>query len=212
MGVRVTGGALGGRRLRIPRRGVRPSADRVRESLFARLTDLEGAAVLDLFAGSGALGVEALSRGAASLVCVEQSREVIEVLRANLSDLGVGDAARVLAGDAARTIRRLGRSGERFDLVFLDPPYAHPATADVLATLVESEILAEGAVVVLERSRSHPVPEVAGLALWDERRYGDTVISRFRAVPEGPGAEPPGADGAIEPRTQGRDHEGGVDR
>jgi len=157
----------------------------VRESTFARLGDLDGAAVLDLFAGSGALGVEALSRGAVSLVCVEQSREVLEILRSNLKDLGLTAEARVVAADALRAIGRLGRAGERYDLVLLDPPYAHPDVSRVLAALVSAGVLDPGAVVVLERSRSHPVPEVAGLAPWDERRYGDTVISRFRvAEPE----------------------------
>jgi len=142
--------------------------------------------VLDLFAGSGALGIEALSRGAASLVCVERSREVLEVLRANLQDLGLGDRARVVGSDVLRALGRMGRAGERFDLVLLDPPYADPGVSRVLAALVSASLLRPAAVVVLERSRSHPVPAVAGLEAWDERRYGDTVISRFRPT----GAEP----------------------
>jgi 16S rRNA (guanine966-N2)-methyltransferase len=179
MRLRLTGGQLGGRRLRAPRSGVRPTSDRVRESLFARLGDLEGAAVLDLFAGTGALGFEALSRGAAALVCVERSRGTLAVLRANVVSLGVDSSTRVMAGDAIAAVRRLGRAGEQFDLVLVDPPYASEAAGGVLEALVEAGVLAPGAVVVLERSRSHSLPVVAGLGQLDERRYGDTLITRF---------------------------------
>jgi 16S rRNA (guanine966-N2)-methyltransferase len=193
VGLRVTGGRLGGRRLRAPRRGVRPSADRVRESLFGWLGDLEGAAVLDLFAGSGALGIEALSRGAASLISVERSRAALSVLRANLAALELESASRVMAGDAVAVIARLGRAGERFDLVLLDPPYASDLAHAALAALVAANLLAPGATVVLERSRSHSVDAVPGLAPLEERRYGDTVITRFAV--SAPDSERPGAGG-----------------
>src|SRR5690606_7654715 len=99
--MRVIAGRWGGRRLRVPSAGVRPTADRVREALFASLGDLAGARVLDLFAGSGALGIEALSRGAAAAVFVERSAAAAAVVRANLEALGAGEAARVLRGEAA---------------------------------------------------------------------------------------------------------------
>ena len=181
IGLRVTGGTLGGRRLRAPRGGVRPSADRVREATFARLGDLAGAAVLDLYAGSGVLGVEAISRGAASVVFVERAPGSLSVLRANVELLGLGPVARIERGDAPRTVRRLGRSGQRFDLVLLDPPYAGDELGRALEALVASGVLARGAMVVVESGRHHPVPEVAGLAPLDERRYGDTVITRLSA-------------------------------
>ncbi len=180
-GLRVTGGTLGGRRLRAPRGGLRPSADRVREATFARLGDLEGAAVLDLYAGSGALGVEAVSRGAAAVVFVERAPRCLSVLRANIESLGLGPVARVVRGDAPRAIQRLGRSGQRFDLVLLDPPYASNEAGRALEALVASGILARGARVVVESGRRHPVPEVAGLVPLDERRYGETVITRLCA-------------------------------
>jgi 16S rRNA (guanine966-N2)-methyltransferase len=179
MSLRVTGGTLGGRRLRSPKRDVRPSADRVRESTFARLGSLEGAAVLDLYAGTGALGIEALSRGATSLVCVERSRSTLAVLRANLAALELDSMARVVARDVLDAVRGFGRAGDRFDLVLLDPPYRTGEAPGVLAALVTAGVLKAEATVVLERSRSHPVPAVAGLEVLDERRYGDTVISRF---------------------------------
>jgi 16S rRNA (guanine966-N2)-methyltransferase len=187
--LRVTGGRFAGRRLSAPRSGLRPTADRIRESLFARLGDLEGAAVLDLFAGTGALGIEALSRGAASLVSVERARGVAAVLRANVAALGLESSTRVMVEDVADSVRRLGRSGERFDLVLADPPYDSGETQGALEAVVGAKVLASGAVVVLERSRRHPHPSVAGLALLDERRYRDTVITRFTAaVPETEGS------------------------
>merc|ERR1711969_265866 len=103
-GLRVTGGRLGGRRFRAPGGGVRPTADRVRESLFARLGDLSGRQVLDLYAGSGALGLEAFSRGAAGVVFVERSPRVARVLRKNLVELGLEAEARVVAADASAAL------------------------------------------------------------------------------------------------------------
>jgi 16S rRNA (guanine966-N2)-methyltransferase len=180
MGLRVTGGRLGGRRLLAPKTGVRPTADRVRESLFSHLGDLEGVAVLDLFAGTGALGIEALSRGAASLVAVELSRGVRQVLLGNLSSLSIRDEVRVEAASADAAVKKLGRAGARFDLIFLDPPYAAEAAAPVLGAIVAAGVLAEDGLVVFERGRSHPVPVIQGLQVVDERSYGDTVISELR--------------------------------
>jgi 16S rRNA (guanine966-N2)-methyltransferase len=184
-GVRVTGGQLRGRRLRAPRDGVRPSSDRVRESLFARLDDLEGAAVLDLYAGTGVLGVEAVSRGAARLVCVERAPKVLATLQRNLTDLGLGDRARVIADDAPRAVRRLGEAGERFDLVFLDPPYAGEELERALEAVSGSGVLSAHGRVVAEHSRRHPVPTVDGLVAVDARRYGDTIITQLEAAEPG---------------------------
>jgi 16S rRNA (guanine966-N2)-methyltransferase len=138
--------------------------------------------VLDLFAGTGALGIEALSRGAASLVSVERARGAVAALRANVAALHLQSSTRVLAEDVAGAVRCLGRAGERFDLVLVDPPYASGEAQGALEALVEAEVLAAGAVVVLERGNRHPSPSVAGLAPLDERRYGDTVITRFTAA------------------------------
>ena len=121
-GLRVTGGRLGGRRLRAPTRGARPTSDRVREALFARLGDLRGTTVLDLYAGSGVLGVEAASRGAGCIVFVERAAGCLATLRANLRAVGLDDSCRVLRADVPDAVRRLGRLGARFDLVLLDPP------------------------------------------------------------------------------------------
>jgi 16S rRNA (guanine966-N2)-methyltransferase len=181
-GVRVTGGELGGRRLKAPRGGVRPTADRVRESLFARLGDLAGASVLDLYAGTGALGVEALSRGASRLVSVERAGRALATLRGNLADLGLAETARVVADDAPRAVLRLAEAGQRFDLVFLDPPYEGEELARALEAVSRSGVLREGGRVVAEHSRRHPVPAVEGLVVFDERRYGETTITQLEAA------------------------------
>jgi pantetheine-phosphate adenylyltransferase len=178
--VRVIAGRLGGRRLRVPAAGVRPTGDRVREAVFSRLAGLDGVRVLDLFAGSGALGIEAISRGAASVVFVERAVAAVAVIRANLESLGIAGEARVSSGDAVAVLRRLARSEERFDLVFLDPPWAEPAEPDrTLLALANSGLLAPGSTVVVETSRARALAEIEGLRKLDERRYGDTVIHRL---------------------------------
>ncbi len=174
--MRVTGGALRGRRLRAPRSGARPTSDRVREALFSRL-DVSGAEVLDLYAGSGALGIEAISRGARRAVFVDDAAASLAALRANLASLDLGGRSRVVAADAARALRRLGRAGERFDLVLLDPPYASEEAERALRALVEAGLLRDAGLVVVEGSRRHPVPVVAGLQRIDERSYGGTRLA-----------------------------------
>lgn len=180
-GLRVTGGRLRGRRIRTPEGGVRPTSARIREALFGRLADLDGVSVLDLYAGSGVLGIEAISRGAEAAVFVDRAQRALAVLRANLARLGLDPLARVMPGDAPRVVARLGRARERFDLVLLDPPYASDEAARALEAVVDAGILAPGAMVVLERSSRHPSPRVPGLTDLDERRYGDTVVARFLA-------------------------------
>jgi 16S rRNA (guanine966-N2)-methyltransferase len=182
----VTGGIFGGRTLRVPAgRGVRPTTDRVREATFARLGALGGARVLDLYAGTGALGIEALSRGAASVVFVERARASLDALRRNLAMLGLGESVRIVARDVAAAVADLGRARERFDLVLLDPPYETGEDERTLRAVVAARILAPGALLVVERSRRHALPPISGLALQDERRYGDTIVSRLAAADDG---------------------------
>jgi 16S rRNA (guanine966-N2)-methyltransferase len=185
MAVRVTGGRLRSRRLLRPPSGVRPTSDRVREAIFDRLGDVAGAAVLDLYAGIGSLGIEAASRGAERVVFVERDSRCRTVLQRNLAALGLDRGVRIAAGDAARVVRALGRRGERFDLVLVDPPYASGEAGRALEAVVAAGILARGATVVLESGRRHPVPVPAGLAPIDERRYGDTVVTRLSPVTDG---------------------------
>ena len=141
---------------------------------------MDGQRVLDLFAGTGALGIEALSRGAERLVAVDRSRRSVAAIQKNLEQLGVAAAAKVMREDACRAVRRLGDDGERFDLVLMDPPYAETDQAlGVLEALVACDILDPAAVVVAEGSKRHSLARVAGLILESTRAYGDTVVYWF---------------------------------
>jgi len=179
--MRVIGGVLRGRRFRAPRRGVRPTSDRVRESLFALLGDVADASVLDLYAGSGALGIEALSRGASDVVFVEHAPASVSLLKRNLAALSLTERSRVLRDDALHGLRRLAREGARFDLVLADPPYAAGELDRLLHGIAAAGVLLPGGTLVVERGRRHPVlpASVPGLRLVEHREYGDTVITRF---------------------------------
>jgi 16S rRNA (guanine966-N2)-methyltransferase len=172
--MRVVAGRYGGRRLVAPAGGAtRPTSDRVREALFSVLgPGVQGARVLDLYAGSGALGIEALSRGAAAVVFVDRSPRVAAAIRANLDALEID--AEVLRMEARAALRTaLVRAGA-YDLVFLDPPYRRAAALGRELSEALSAVLAPGARVVSESDRREPL-ELA-LPLADERRYGDTLI------------------------------------
>jgi 16S rRNA (guanine966-N2)-methyltransferase len=172
--MRVIAGTYGGRQLQSPGgMDTRPTADRVREALFSILgTRVEGARVLDLFAGSGALGIEALSRGAAEVTFVDNGAPAIRAVRANLEALGA--EAVVVRAEARRFLGGASRSGRQYDLVFLDPPYRLAASfgRDLSAAL--PAVLAPEAGVVVESDRRSPLE--IDLPLEDERRYGDTLI------------------------------------
>jgi 16S rRNA (guanine966-N2)-methyltransferase len=174
--MRVIAGRLGGRRLTAPPGlATRPTGDRVREALFSMLGDVRGAAVLDLYAGTGALGIEALSRGAAHATFVECARPALAALRANLAALAIEASARVVAQPVARAVS--GLPGP-FDLVLADPPYAAIAeVAAVLPTLRAS--LAPGARIVIEHASRDAPPAIAGLVPRPSRVYGDTAVTLY---------------------------------
>lgn len=183
--MRIVAGAARGRRLRAPEGpGTRPTADRVKEALFSSLQpELVGAHVLDLYAGSGALGLEALSRGAARVTAVESGRRALAALRHNAQVVGL-DGHEVLGSDVGRALAG-ELPGAPFDLVLLDPPYrtTYEEVSRVLAALVGH--LAAGAVVVVERpARAGEVDWPADLLAEPARRYGDTALHRARARPE----------------------------
>jgi 16S rRNA (guanine966-N2)-methyltransferase len=178
--VRVIAGRLGGRRLKAPRgRSTRPTSDRVREALFAMLGPIEGARVLDLFAGSGALGIEALSRGAASAVFAERDAAAAAALRDNLTALAIGPPEGELRrGDALRALQSARERGETYDLVFIDPPYRRaPDWGPELSALLPP-LLAPAARVVVESDRRLPLELDIDVEL--QRRYGDTSITIHR--------------------------------
>jgi 16S rRNA (guanine966-N2)-methyltransferase len=172
--VRVVAGRFGGRSLVAPRGlETRPTSDRVREALFSVLgSDVVDARVLDLFAGSGALAIEALSRGASSAVLVDVSAAAVAAVRRNLAALGA--EAEVVRMPALRYLERARAGGRQYDLVFLDPPYRHASTLGSELTDALGPVLAPGSRVVSESDRRAPLE--LGLPLLDERRYGDTLI------------------------------------
>jgi len=178
---RIIAGTAGGHRLQAPAgRETRPTSDRVREAVFSRLEHdglLDGTRVLDLYAGSGALGLEALSRGAGSAVLVEQGQGAARTIRRNLGATGL-QQAQVIADRVERVLAR-PLEGAAFDLVLADPPHllAEPALAQVLRLLVEGRWLTADAVVVVERSTRTSEPDWPdGLERFDDRRYGQTRV------------------------------------
>jgi len=174
--VRVIAGRFGGRRLEAPPgRGTRPTSDRVREALFSILGPLDGAAVLDLYAGSGALGIEALSRGAGRAVFVERDARAAAVLRANLAALGLAQqVAELRRADVPAALRDAREQGETYDLVLCDPPYRHAAELGGTLSEALAPVLSPGARVVTESDRRAPL--TLTMPRTDERRYGDTLI------------------------------------
>ncbi len=178
--MRVIAGTLGGRRLKAPAgRVTRPTSDRVKEALFAMLGPLEGASVLDLFAGTGALGIEALSRGAGRAVFVERDARAIAVLKDNLAALGIGSPrAQTRRMDALAALRSARGREETYDLLFIDPPYAQAGEAGAELSAALSPLLGPGARVVVESDRRAPLELPVGeLEIETQRRYGDTVIT-----------------------------------
>ncbi len=176
--MRIIAGQFRGRRLRGPKsRAVRPTSDRVREALFSRINAwLPDAVVLDLFAGTGALGLEALSRGALRAVFVERDPRALALIRDNISACGVGRRSRVVAATVSAALHRLSEDRCQFDLVFMDPPYGKDHVRRVLPILVG--VTGEGSQLVIEHRTSDDwgtVPEPWKVK--NATRYGDTMIT-----------------------------------
>lgn len=180
--MRIVSGAWRGRRLATPRSdAIRPTSDRLRESLFNVLTHayggaLAGAQVLDLFAGTGALGFEALSRGAAYALLVDDGAEAGAVIRANIEILGAEGVTRLFRRDATR----LGPAAGRFSLVFCDPPYGRGLAPLALASAVSGDWLGEGALAVVEETEAAQVEWPAGFVELERRSHGDTALALAR--------------------------------
>ena len=180
--MRIITGCARGTKLKTPKGlGTRPTADRVKESLFSILgARLEGARVLDLFAGTGALGLEALSRGAESTVFVDVVTSVL--IKQNASAAKLTDKVEVIGADSLRVLRRMEQEQRRFDLIFCDPPYNQGHPANVLALLDKGRILADGGILILEHSRHEPVgdDDLEQLQIARREKYGETVVTFFR--------------------------------
>lgn len=182
--MRVIAGAYGGRRLvAVPGALTRPTADRVREALFSRLQSryaMAGISVLDLFAGTGALGIEAISRGAGRVVSVERSRQAARVLLENLRSLGLEGRAELVVRDFEAALAELERSGRVFEGVFVDPPYGQGFALRTLERMAASALLARGAWVSVETAEEEALPTVVGrLVCVREDVYGDTKLTLY---------------------------------
>ena len=186
--MRVIAGTHKGRRLLSPKPGggVRPTSGRVKEALFSILGDrIVGASVLDLYAGTGAIGIEALSRGAARVVFVESHRNSLSTLHANLHHCGLAGRAEVFSGEASAFLQH---AAPAFDVVFADPPYAGDDPNSVLPSLSRSAIIRDGTIVILEHLTKRAIPQSVGpLNRIKQYRYGDTSLSVFRLDAEGCG-------------------------
>ena len=200
---RVIAGSAKGIRLRAPGPGTRPLADRVKQTLFAIVEpDLGGAAVLDLFAGSGAAGIEALSRGAASATFVENDAAAVATIRANAMAAAVADRAEIVRDDVIRWLGR-GSSRPTFDLVFVDPPYAE--TELLVRTLValgdpDAPLAPTARVVAKHFWRDRPADRVGMLAAQRERRFGETSLTFYRRTEADDEPMPVDTSRAAEPR------------
>lgn len=188
--MRIAGGSLRGRRLTVPEgRDVRPTLERVREAVFDRLIHggygpgggniLAGAVVLDAFAGSGAMALEAISRGAAQAVCFDPGRPALSAIRGNIQALGLADRVTVLEADATRPPALGGRPPAR--LVFLDPPYGEGLIAPAVTALLAGGWIAPDALLVAETARKRPDPWPDDIVRpLSDRRYGDTIVALAR--------------------------------
>jgi 16S rRNA (guanine966-N2)-methyltransferase len=178
--MRIIGGEARGRPVRLPGGcRIRPTADRVKKSLFDILHSVTEKSFLDLFAGSGNVGLESLSRGARFAVFVERDVRLVEAIRKSLTQLGFSQRAEVIAADAERGLGRLVQRKERFDIVFADPPYEEGLATETLKWLEREDVLAESGIIVLQHSiREMPQGlQIRAMLVTDQRRYGDTVLS-----------------------------------
>ena len=181
MSPKITGGSLGSRKLKSPKgMQVRPTPGRVKESLFSMLMGrIEGARVLDLFAGTGAIGFEAASRGAARVVSVEAHRETAHEIEAAAKELGVAGVLEVVGAPAERALYRIEGP---FDIVYLDPPYANEVPLALLRLLIERSLLASGAIVIYEHAAKRILPDVPGYRSVREEVYGDVALAFLEIV------------------------------
>lgn len=181
--MRVIAGELKGRKLTaVPGKSTRPTTDKVKESVFNIIGPyFDGGKVLDLFAGTGSLGIEALSRGMSRGVFIDKDVKALQIVRKNIEACRLEEQASVNRNDARKAIVQLAEKGEIFDLVFLDPPYHMNMIPALVNELDQHGLLAEGAVIVAEHSADTELPdEVASLKRWKQVTYGETSVSFYR--------------------------------
>lgn len=185
--MRIGAGTAKGRELKGPKDAsrIRPTADRVRQTIFNVLGQwFEGQRVLDLYAGTGAFGLESISRGAVHATLVDKDREALELCRLNAQALGFLAQVQILPLPAEKAIAQLGRQSAKFDLIFADPPYAAKVVETLLDQVSPPALLHDEGILVIEHDKREPAPEHhAGFTRVDERRFGDTMVSFFRRLP-----------------------------
>ncbi len=182
--MRITGGQAKGRRLYLPKgHPVRPTSDKIKEALFNIIQPVEGKCFLDLYAGAGCVGLEALSRGARKAVFVEKNPAMVHAIRENIRTCGFFELAEVVADEVKRGIDRLSRRNDTYEILFADPPYERGLALQTLEFLKDCHILAEDALVIVQHSSRENLADAFRdnrLMMTDERRYGDTVLSFIR--------------------------------
>ncbi len=173
----ISGEKKGERLLSLRKRKIRPTSDKVKGAIFNILSSVEGKKVLDLFAGTGALGLEALSRGAEQVIFVDDSSSSLDLIRENLDKLGFKNKGRLIKKSAIRFLK--GKSQEKFDLILADPPYGKGLSQKVLQVLTQNDILNPNGVLVIEHHKKEILENGENLILLTERKYGDTAVSFF---------------------------------
>ena len=176
--MRVIAGTCKGRRLVAPKGlHTRPALDRIKESLFSILFDVDDQTVLDLFAGSGSVGIEALSRGAAHATFVENNAAALGAMTTNLKTCGFEQQSTIIKQDVARALGKLSRENSSFDLIFVDPPYLKNLVNVTLEKICTLGIAHDETRIVVEHHPKEPIGNLKGLVLTDTRKYGQTLIS-----------------------------------
>jgi 16S rRNA (guanine(966)-N(2))-methyltransferase RsmD len=181
--MRIIGGDAKGRTIYSPKQSqMRPTSDGIKESLFNILHAPSGKSFIDLFAGCGSVGLEALSRGAAKVVFVEKNAALVNAIKRNLRELSLGGKYEILAMEAARAIRKLQNRGENLDVIFADPPYERGFVREIFRGLACGNVLSEDGVLIIQHSVREDVDEhyLCDFMLTDSRRYGDTRLSFFK--------------------------------
>jgi len=182
--MRITGGEAGGIPIKAPRgKGARPTSDKVREALFSVLgKSVTGAKALDLFAGSGALGIEALSRGAQSVVLVDNNPAACKMIAANLKAVGLAEKGEIIRADFRAALRKIGGRGDKFDLVFLDPPYGKNLLEEAAKALERHGVVSSDSIIVAEHFKKTAPPEsISDIPLSRSRAYGQTCLSYYQS-------------------------------
>ena len=185
--MRIIGGDAKGRVIYSPKQSqLRPTSDGIKESLFNILHEPSGKSFVDLFAGCGSVGLEALSRGAAKVVFVERNAVMVNAIKRNLRELSLGGEHEILATEAARSIRKLQNRGDSLDIIFADPPYERGFVREIFRSLSDGNVLSEDGILIIQHSLRENVDEqhTGDFILTDRRRYGDTHLSFFKIKEE----------------------------